>query len=106
MPSCSPLSPRFHPPKIAEMLGLHQNYVRTIIKAFQKEGLEALKPKYCGVRPRKFTDEQREALASLATSKPSDLDLPFQEWSLSRLKREAIRRKIVDDISVEWKRTR
>jgi len=94
----------FTPPRIAEMLGLSADYVRTIIKAFNAEGFATLEPKYGGGRPRTFTDTQREALESLATSRPADLGLPFQEWSLSRLRREAIRQGIVESISIEWLR--
>lgn len=94
----------FTPPRIAQMLGLHPNYVRTVIKAYRQDGAEALNPKYGGGRPHVFTEEQRSAMASLATSRPADLGLPFQEWSLPRLRREVVRRGIVDGISIEWLR--
>lgn len=92
----------FTPPHIAGMLGLHPNYVRTVIKAYRSDGREALDPKYGGGRPRVFTEDQRRALENLATSRPADLGLPFQEWSLPRLRREAVRRSIVPDISTSW----
>lgn len=92
----------FTPPRIAELLGMSADHVRTILKAFNEDGFEALKPRYGGGRPRTFTQEVRRQLAELATSRPGDLGLPFQEWSLARLKREAVRRGIVEDISTSW----
>lgn len=94
----------FAAPRIAELLGLSPDYVRTIIKEWNEEGFPALEPKYGGGRPKTFTDEVRKELAALATSRPKDLGLPFQEWSLSRLQREAMRRGIVPTISEEWLR--
>jgi len=92
----------FTPPKIAEMTGVSDDYVREIIKAWNAHGFDSLQPKYGGGRPRTFTDEIRKQLANLATSRPKDLGLPFQEWSLDRLRREAVARGIIDDISTTW----
>jgi len=92
----------YTPPRIAELMDLDVGYVREIIKAFHGGGFDSLNPKWGGGRPRTFTDEIRKELANLATSRPGDLGLPFQEWSLSRLRREAIRRGIVEDISTSW----
>lgn len=92
----------YTPPRIAELMGLDVGYVREIVKAFNAGGFESLNPRWGGGRPRTFTDDVRRELANLATSRPADLGLPFQEWSLSRLRREAIRRGIVDDISPSW----
>jgi len=80
-------------------MNLNVEYVREILKAFQHNGFDSLDPKWGGGRPRMFTDEIRRDLANLAASQPAGLGLPFQEWSLSNLRREAIRRGIVDDIS-------
>ncbi|MGQ0797228.1 MAG: IS630 family transposase [Methanobacteriota archaeon] len=92
----------YTPPRIAELMGLDVGYVREIVKAFRAGGFDSLNPKWGGGRPRTFTGEVRKELANLATSRPADVGLPFQEWSLSRLRREAIRRGIVDDISTSW----
>ncbi len=89
-------------PRIAELMDLNVDYVREIIKAFHQGGFESLNPRWGGGRPRTFTDEVRGKLANLATSRPGDLGLPFQEWSLAKLRREAVRRSIVEDISTSW----
>ncbi len=89
-------------PRIAGLMDLSPGYAREVIKAFHQGGFESLNPRWGPGRPRKFTDEVRGDLANLATSRPGDLGMPFQEWSLERLRREAIRRGIVDDISTSW----
>jgi transposase len=94
----------FTPPKIGEIVLMSQDYVRALIKSFNQEGFEMLKPHWKPGGNRKFTDDQKAKLVSLATSQPKNLGLPFQEWSLRRLKREAERRKIVESISKEWLR--
>lgn len=94
----------FTPPRIAENVLMSEDYVRDILKAFNEAGFAALKPKWGPGRPPKFTDGQRKALVDLATSRPRDLDLPYQEWSLSRLREEATKRRIVESISEEWLR--
>ncbi len=80
------------------------DYVRDLIHLFNEEGFEMLKPHWKPGGNWKFTEEQKQKLVSLATSRPSDLGLPFQEWSLRRLKGEAEKRRIVDSISKEWLR--
>lgn len=94
----------FTAPVIARIALMDEDYVRDIIHAFNDHGLEMLKPKWGPGAPRKFTDEHRRALVELATSRPKDLGLPFQEWSLSRLRKAAIDRGVVESISEEWLR--
>ena len=89
---------------IALIAGMSEDYVRDLIKAFNGNGVTMLKPKWGGGRPPTFTEAQRKALVDLATSRPRDLDLPYQEWSLSRLRGEAVKRGIVASISEEWLR--
>ena len=75
---------------------------REEIKWFDREGMAMLKPQWKLGGNRKFTPEQKQELVALATSKPVVLGLPFQQWSLSRLEKEAVKRGIVDSISREW----
>jgi transposase len=94
----------FSPPKIEQIVGYSVRYVRTLIKQFNENGFTMLKPNWNPGGNYKFTKDQKHALIELATSKPKDLGLPFQQWSLSRLQEEAISQGIVDDISLEWLR--
>lgn len=92
------------PPKISEIALMSEDYIRELIHAFNEHGFAMLKPKWGPGRPPKFSDEQRRALVDLATSRPRELDLPYAEWSLSRLREQAIARGIVPSISEEWLR--
>jgi hypothetical protein len=80
------------------------DYVRTLIHEFNEHGFAMLKPRWRPHVKSKFSDEQRERLVQLALTRPKDLGLPYQQWSLSRLQGEAMRQRIVEYISVEWLR--
>ena len=94
----------FSAPKISLIVGMTQDYCRTLIREFNESGLEMLKPRWRPGVKAKFSEDQKRALVELATTRPKDLDLPFQQWSLSRLQTEAIKRRIVEYISIEWLR--
>lgn len=94
----------FRADDISDLTGYSVEHARDIIKAFNNDGFDSLNPKYCGGRPPKFSEEDREKLVSLATTPPKDLGLPFQQWSLSRLRLEVIKQSIVESISKEWLR--
>lgn len=94
----------FAAPKISLIVGMTPDYCRTLIHEFNESGLDMLKPRWRPGVKAKFTDEQKQKLVELATTRPKDLGLPFQQWSLSRLQDEAIKRRIVEYISIEWLR--
>ena len=94
----------FTPPKIGKIVLMTPEYVPTLIHSFNLHGFKMLKPDWKPGGNRKFTEEEKRELVSLATSRPGDLGLPFQQWSLRRLKSEAEKRRIVDSISKEWLR--
>ena len=94
----------FTPPYIARLVGLTPDWVRTLIHTFNLHGFKMLKPNWKAGGNWKFTQEQKDELVALATSRPRDLGLPFSQWSLSRLRQEARDQRIVDSISLEWLR--
>lgn len=94
----------FTAPVISQIAIMDEDYVRDIIHAFNEHGFAMLKPKWGPGAPPKFTDDHRRGLVALATSRPKDLGMPFQEWSLSRLRKAAIDRGVVESISEEWLR--
>ncbi len=94
----------FTPPYIAQMVGYSPDWVRTLIREFNLHGFKMLKPNWKAGGNWKFTQEQKDQLVALATSRPRDLGLPFSQWSLARLRDEARRQRILDSISLEWLR--
>ncbi len=88
-------------PEIAETYYLSGDHVRRLIRHFNKDSFTSLKPKKPGGKDPTFTEEQQADIIELALMPPNLLGLPFTQWSLHKLKDEAIRRKIVSTISHE-----
>jgi hypothetical protein len=94
---------RFTPPKMGTIVLMTPGYVRTLIHSFNLHGFKMLKPDWKPGGNWKFTEEEKHELVSLATSRPQDLGLPFQQWSVRRLKK-AERRRIVNSIILTFGR--
>ncbi|WP_331750581.1 IS630 family transposase [Streptomyces sp. NBC_00046] len=87
--------------KIAEVSFTSDDRVRDVIHNFNADGFESLYPKYKGGRPRTFTLPERREIKKIATSKPTEHDLPFSTWSLTKLADFLVAEGVVDDISHE-----
>ena len=72
-------------PDIAHLLNGSQEYVRTVIHAFNESGFAALDPKWSGGRPRTIGEPVRREICLLARCCPRDLGLAFSTWSLAKL---------------------
>ncbi|MEV5317368.1 helix-turn-helix domain-containing protein [Streptomyces sp. NPDC052687] len=70
--------------KIAEVSFTSADRVRDVIHNFNADGFDSLYPKYKGGRPRTFTLPERREIKKIATSKPTEHDLPFSTWSLTK----------------------
>lgn len=88
-------------PEIAKAYYLCEDHVRRLIRQFNKDGFESLKLKKPGGKEPIFTEEHEAEIIELALMPPKMLGLPFTQWSLHKLKDEAIKRKIVGTISHE-----
>ena len=88
-------------PDIARRLYFSPAHVRTVIRAFNTEGFEGLVPKYCGGRPRKFTEEQHSLIIETALCPPDLLGQPFTRWSLAKFRDHLLGEHIVESISIE-----
>jgi transposase len=73
------------PAQIAAKVGLSTERVREWIKRFNAEGLLGLFDRPRSGRPAEYTAEQALRVVEIATSKPSEMELPFNTWSLSHL---------------------
>ena len=91
--------------QIAEIAFTSEDRVREVIHNFNADGFDSLAPKYAGGRPAKFTLPERQAIKKIALSRPTDHDLPFSTWSLSKLAEFVVAEGVVDDISHEGLRT-
>jgi transposase len=73
------------PPKISEVVFTDPDNVRDVIHNFNRDGFDALYPRYGGGRPQTFTLPKRQEIKRIALADPQDLDQPFATWSLSKL---------------------
>jgi len=87
--------------RIAEVVFSDPDTVREVIHNFNRDGFDALFPRYRGGRPRTFTLPQRQAIKRIALAVPTDLGQPFATWSLAKLADYLVAEGVVDDISHE-----
>jgi transposase len=92
---------RMDVPAIAKVAFTSEDRVRAVIHNFNSDGFGSLAPKYAGGRPPTFTLPQRREIKKIALSRPTDHDLPFSTWSLSKLAEFLVAEGVVDDISHE-----
>jgi len=86
-------------PEIARMHRASATHVAELIHAFNERGFAALDPRKGGGRPRRIDEAQRAAIVKVALARPRDLGEPFTDWSLTKLHRHLLRRRIVPTIS-------
>jgi transposase len=72
-------------PQIAEMWHTDPSWVRKVIHEFNERGMDSLRPRYRGGRPRRITTEQRQRIVSVAGARPDKQGVPLTRWSLPRL---------------------
>lgn len=87
--------------RIAEVSFTSDDRVRDVIHNFNTDGFHSLYPKYKGGRPKIFTLPERCEIKKIAKSKPTEHDLPFSTWSLTKLADFLVAEGVVDDISHE-----
>src|SRR3954471_5291344 len=87
--------------RISEVVFTDPDTVREVIHNFNRDGFDALYPRYRGGRPQTFTLPQRREIKKLALSVPTDLGQPFATWSLSKLADYLVAEGVVTDISHE-----
>jgi transposase len=72
-------------PQIAEMWRTDPSFVRKVIHEFNETGMNSLRPRYRGGRPRRITTDQRQRIVSVAGARPDHQGVPLTRWSLPRL---------------------
>jgi transposase len=75
--------------------------VREVIHNFNRDGFDALYPRYAGGRPPTFTLPERREIKKIALAVPTDLGQPFATWSLAKLADYLVAEGVVAHISHE-----
>jgi transposase len=89
------------PARISEVVFTDPDTVRDVIHNFNRDGFDALYPRYRGGRPQTFTLPKRQEIRRIALSDPADLGQPFATWSLAKLADYLVAEGVVTDISHE-----
>ncbi len=89
------------PPRISEVVFTDSDTVRDVIHNFNRDGFDALYPRYGGGRPRTFTLPARQQIIKISLSLPTDIGQPFATWSLAKLADDLVAEGVVTDISHE-----
>src|SRR6266566_2129916 len=89
---------RMPPPRIAEVVFSDPDTVREVIHNFNRDGFDALYPRYRGGRPRSFTLPQRQQIKRIALAIPTDLGQPFAM--------DTVRSRISDRSAAFFRRSR
>jgi transposase len=76
---------RMTAPQIAEMWRTDASWVRKVIHEFNERGMDSLRPRYRGGRPRRITTDQRQRIVAVAGARPDSQGVPLTRWSLPRL---------------------
>ena len=88
-------------PQIASQLGMHEEYVRELIRRFNDEGFDALKPKRRSGRGPALSEEEKSLLIQVATAPPQAFGRPFNQWSLRKLHRFLVEdKKLISPVCV------
>jgi transposase len=105
-------------PQIAAVVRTDENQVRRVVHEFNQQGMDSLRPFAAGGRPRTIRQPTRDRIVAIAGACPRAYGVPLTRWSLRRLRRYLLRRKVVRQLSVEglrqvlraagcsWQRTR
>ena len=89
------------PGHIARVTFTSADRARDVIHNFNADGFDSLYPRYRGGRPPKYSESQRAEIKRIALSRPTDHDLPFSTWSLTKLAEYLVSKEVVEDISHE-----
>src|SRR6202030_2129231 len=87
--------------EIARVLPTDENQVRRVIREFNADGMDSLRPPTGGGHPRRIDDATTERVREIALARPGDLGEPGTRWSLTTLRRYLIRHRVVRSISKE-----
>lgn len=87
--------------EIAEMVGMHQNSIRLVIRSFNECGIDSIFPRPISGRPRKFDESVQDKIVQLLRHKPTEYGIEGGVWTLEEAARVAIREGIVGSVCIE-----
>ena len=93
----------FTVPQIAERSGMHFTGIYDWISRFNKDAFKGFdNPPNPNGRPTSLTSKQIREMIKIALSRPTDLQLPYTQWSVSKLRNYLLKQGLFPDLSNEW----
>ena len=81
--------------QIAAVVRTDENQVRRVVHEFNQQGMDSLRPFVGGGRPRVIGQPTRDRIVAIAGACPRTYGVPLTRWSLRRLRRYLLGRRIV-----------
>lgn len=91
--------------QIAERSGMHLSGIYQWIERFNRDGFTGFDnaPNPQG-RPSTLSSKQIREMIKIALARPTDLGLPYTQWSVAKLSAYLVKRGLFPDLSNEWVR--
>ena len=84
--------------EIARTTFLNEEYVRRLLRRFNRERLKLLEEQPGRGRPQEFSEEIKAEIAEIAMCPPTLLRQPFTSWSLEKLRTYLTKTKVLSSI--------
>ena len=92
-------------PEISARSGMHVTSIYDWIAHFNQNGLKGFDdPPNPDGRPSLLTSKQLRDMVKIALSRPTDLGLPYTQWSVEKLRSYLLQRGLFPDYTNEWVR--
>jgi transposase len=85
--------------EISNMVHLHEEYIRQLIRQYNEEGLLALRTRARPGRPPTLTPEDESVVVEFAKMPPRAFGQPFNQWSLRKLTDWLVGREMIPKVS-------
>lgn len=93
----------FSVPEIAERSGMFVTSIYDWIGRFNEDGFTGFDdPPNPNGRPSSLSSKQLREMVNIALSRPSDLGLPYTNWSVAKLREYLIRHGLFPNYTDEW----
>jgi transposase len=91
--------------QIAERSGMHITGIYQWIERFNRDGFKGFDdPPNPQGRPSTLSSKQIREMIKIALARPTDLGLPYTQWSVAKLSAYLVKQGLFPDLSNEWVR--
>jgi len=89
-------------PQMKNMVHFHAATIRKWVRKFNEKGLHGLQIRRGGGAPARISLGQKAEIIRIASRDPQEIGLPFQRWSLPKIRDYLRENNILEDVSTEW----